>query len=105
MTHYLFGTALAIVSSVLTGLRMRPIHHKQTACLETNAARESHDLRSENEVLMTKLGRLESIKADVETEAEILRSEKLELLGRIDALATEERQRSAEHCAELEKLR
>ena len=51
MTYYLFGVALAIVSSVLTGLRMRSIHHKRMACLETNAARESHDLRNEIEVL------------------------------------------------------
>jgi len=105
MTYYLFGVALAIVSSVLTGLRMRSIHHKQTACLETNAARESHDLRSENEVLVTRLGHLERIKARVETEAEILRSEKSELLGRIEALVAEERRQSAEHGAELENLR
>jgi len=105
MTYYLFGVALAIVSSVLTGLRMRSIYHKQAACLETSAARESHDLRSEIEELLARLGSLESIKTQVEAEAEILRSEKSELLGRIDALVAEERRRSAEHCAELDKLR
>jgi methyl-accepting chemotaxis protein len=105
MTYYLFGVALAIVSSVLTGLRMCSIHHKQMACLGANAARESHDLRSEIEVLLARLGSLESTKAQGEAETAILRSEKLELLGRVETLTAEERKQSVEHGAELEELR
>ena len=105
MTYYLFGVALVIVSLALIGLRIRSVHHKQMGCLETNAAMESHDLRTEIETLLARLGSLESIKAQVETEAEKLRSEKLELLVRVETLVADERRRSAEQGAELDTLR
>src|SRR5664279_4071803 len=105
MIYYLFGVALVFVSSVLTGLRMRFVHHRRMVYLETNAVRESHELRTEAEDVLAKLGHLEGIKTQVDAEVAGLRSERQTLLDRIDTLVAEERRQSAEHGAELENLR